>query len=418
MAEIVRMPKLGFDMAEGTLVRWIASEGDTVAKGNILAEIETDKATVEVESSFAGVVLRHLIEEGDIVPVNTAIAVIGEKGESGEFQEKVEQIGDIKDDDEATPSEVVEKEIQADEVIKNSDNGNLPYGVRASPLARRIAEDNNIDIREVIGSGPQGRIIKTDVEKLLSLQKKNFIEQRIEKVEKPRYPNEDKRIPLTKLRSIIGKRMVEATSNIPHFFVTYEYEMTALMEIRTRLNAIAENDTKISVNDFIVKGVALALVDFPNLNSTLDEDKGEVIQHGSINMGVAVAIENGLLTVVCQDANLKSIKQISKEVNEMVLRARDGKVRQDDIEGSTFTVSNLGMWGVEQFTAIINPPETAILALGAVKEVPFVSAGQIKSGLWMKATLSVDHRVSDGAEAAKFMQKLASYLEEPLHIIL
>ncbi len=221
---------------------------------------------------------------------------------------------------------------------------------------------------------------------------------------------------MSRLRGAVGRRMVEAKAPVPHFYVTHEYDMAAVMALRKQVNGLLGDEEKVSVNDFIVKAVALALRAFPNLNATFAKDK--IIQRGQVNIGVAVAVEGGLLTVVCKDADRKSIRQISSEVRTMAGRARAGKVKPDDIEGSTFSVSNLGMFDVEDFIAIINPPEAAILAVGSVREVPVVANGEIRPGTRMKATISVDHRVSDGAEAARFMQTLAPYLEEPMRLLL
>lgn len=440
MAEIVNMPKLGFDMAEGTLVRWVISEGESVSKGAVLAEIETDKATVEVESNHEGVVLRHLIEEGTPVPVGDPIAIVGEAGEEVDVEALVGEAGEPqeaeqKPEAERVPSEGTEAERAVPEaqepVPAEEGETQLPDGVRASPLARRIAEEEGIDLRRVNGSGPRGRIVKKDVEA--------FMEQRAAApaaapAEAPPSPAEkkaavplpaftplgppppDEEVPLTRLRAAIGRRMVESKQQVPHFYVTHEYDMAPILALRKQINAMLGEDEKLSVNDFIIKAAALTLRQFPNLNASLDGDK--VVRHGQVNVGVAVAVEGGLLTVVCRDADRKSLRQISAEVRTMVGRAREGKVRPDDIEGSTFSVSNMGMYDVESFVAIINPPEAAILAIGSAREVPVVKDGEIKPGLRMKITISVDHRVSDGAEAARYLQALEPYLQEPLRLML
>jgi len=416
MAEIVSMPKLGFDMAEGTLVRWVLAEGEAVSKGAILAEIETDKATVEVESNFGGMVLRHLVEAGTVVPVNTPIAVIGEAGEKVDVAVLAgEETPKAADKAEAKPVEVAPAPKPVETI---AEEGKLPGGVRATPLARRLAEEKGINLRNVAGSGPKGRIQREDVEAHLVTGVKALVPlfEAVPTVEGE--PREDQRIPLSKLRAIIGRRMAESTRQVPHFFVTHEYDMAAVMALRSEVNALLPEDEKTSVNDYIVKAVALALWEFPNLNATLDEGKGEVVRHGRINVGVAVAVENGLLTVVCRDTNLKTIRKISNEVRGMVDRAREGKVRPEDIEGSTLSVSNLGMFDVEHFTAIINPPEAAILAVGSVRQVAVVVDGELRPGTRMKATLSVDHRVSDGVEAARFLQAVAKYLEQPMLLVI
>jgi pyruvate dehydrogenase E2 component (dihydrolipoamide acetyltransferase) len=417
MAEMVIMPKLGFDMAEGTLVRWLVGEGERVEKGNVLAEIETDKATVEVESAYSGVVKRHLIAEGTVVPVNTPIAVIGEADEEIDLEALLGQEALPQG---ATPQVAVEEAAEERRAGEEVEGARLPGGVRASPLARRIAVELGVDLTKVKGSGPGGRIVKADIETYMKapagiaaapvIAPPPAMEEREERAEVY--------VPLSRLRQIIGRRMSESTRQVPHFFVTHEYEMTALMDLRSQVNALLPEEEKVSVNDFIIKAVALTLREFPNLNASLDEANDRIVQHGQINIGVAVALEEGLLTVVCRQADCKSIRQISAEVRGMVQRAREGKVRPEDIEGSTFTVSNLGMYDVEHFIAIINPPEAAILALGSVRQVAAVVEGEIRPTLRMKATISVDHRVSDGAEAARFLQRLSNYLEQPLRLMI
>lgn len=422
MADIVTMPKLGFDMAEGTLVRWVKAEGETVNKGEILAEIETDKATVEVESSFSGILHKQLVEQGAIVPVSTPIAVIAQPGE------KVEDIPGsapaVKEEKPTAPAE--EKSVQ----VAMSQAVVTPVGmVKISPLAKRIAAQNGIDPRSLQGSGPGGRIVKRDVEAALLSPQLTVptaapAQAAEPKVAAPPLPvwqsggavMEDQRIPVDKLRGIIGKRMVESKQNVPHFYVTHEIDMDAVMNLRKQINALLPDEQKLSVNDFIVKAVALALRQFPGINASLAGN--EIIRHGRANVGVAVAMDSGLITVVVKDADIKPLRLISAEVKDMVARARAGKVRPDDIEGSTFSISNLGMYDVDEFSAIINPPEAAILAVGSAKQVPVVKDGMIVVGTRMKATISADHRVTDGAEAAKFMQALALNLEEPMRLMI
>jgi pyruvate dehydrogenase E2 component (dihydrolipoamide acetyltransferase) len=307
----------------------------------------------------------------------------------------------------------------------------FPAGVKASPVARRMADEHGLDLKAINGSGPGGRIIKKDIEAFLEappITKPAAVSPEAEKapagpvmpapVFSPVGPSpEDKRIPLNRLRAAIGRRMVEAKQQLPHFYVTHEYDMQKVMAARKEANALLEGTgEKLSVNDFIIKAVALGLRAFPNLNASLQGN--EIVQHGQVNIGIAVAVEGGLLTVVCRDADRKSLRQISSEVRTMAGRARQGKVKPEDIEGSTFSISNLGMFEVEEFIAIINPPEAAILAVGSVVKVPVVENDEIVIGQRMKATISVDHRVSDGAEAAQFLQILKDYLEEPMRLLL
>lgn len=439
MSETISMPKLGFDMQEGVLVRWVKNEGENVSKGDVLAEIETDKATVEVESSASGVVRKLLVEPGAVVPVGDPIAVVGSA------DEKIEE----------TPTKVVEAPAekktdgQKGEEIKtepSTEGGRekadakaeqkpaapakpepapAPSGqaqapaqegpVKASPLARKIARDNNLDLARLQGTGPGGRVVRKDVESALAGGVQQAAPGRQPAAQPVAVSGEDETLPLTKLRQAIGRRMVESTTTVPHFFVTHEYKMDALMALRKQINEYLPENEKLSVNDFIVKAVALTLREFPNLNSSFAGDK--VIRHGAINVGIAVAVEGGLLTVVTRNTDQESLRVLSSETKRMAAGAREGKVRPNDIEGSTFSVSNLGMFDVENFSAIINPPEAGIIAIGSARQVPVVENGEIKIGWRMKATISVDHRVSDGAEAAQFMQKLAEFLETPVRML-
>ncbi len=437
MADVITMPKLGFDMAEGTLVRWVKAEGDQVEKGELLAEIETDKATVEVESMYTGTVRKHLVSENSVVPVNTPIAVVGEADEEIDFDALVGETGTEEEPaaqpeaDEATPAAEAQPAAEAP-----TGDANLPDGVKASPLARRIAEDEGISIQNVSGSGPGGRIMKKDVRAAIEAgpspetQPAQAPQAVPAKEAAPAGPPlaplagvavgetpADKRVPLTKLRQAIGRRMVDSKQNFPDFYVTHEYDMGPIMKMRKQANAMLQGSgEKLSVNDFLVKAVALALRRFPNLNAKLDGDA--VVQFGRINVGNAVAVDNGLLTVVCHDADRKTLRQISQEVRQKAGRVREGKIQPEDISDSTFSISNLGMFDVENFIAIINPPEAAILAVGSAQQVPVVVDGELAVGWRMKASITVDHRVSDGAEAAQFMQALADYIENPVSLML
>ncbi len=336
----------------------------------------------------------------------------------------------------AKPTAVAAPQTQASQAldVKPADEqapaGPLVAGeVKASPLARKMAIDAGLDLRGMRGSGPEGRIVKRDVEAALksppivtapvaTATLSTAPAQAPVKAVPLFVPGEvpaDQHIPLDRLRSAIGRRMVESKQQLPHFYITSEYDVAELLKTRVEINNFQPEDAKLSVNDFIIKAVALALRQFPNLNASLGEK--EIIRHGHVNVGVAVAVEGGLLTVVCKDADQKPLRQISAEIKEMVGRARLGKVRPDDIEGSTFSISNLGMFGVEHFAAIINPPEAAILAVGAARQIPVVVDGGVTVGSRMKATISADHRVTDGAEAAQFMQALGTFLEHPLRLL-
>lgn len=432
MAETVTMPKLGFDMAEGTLVRWVKAEGEAVQKGEVLAEIETDKATVEVESAFGGVVYRYLVRQGEVVPVGTPIAVIAAPGE------EVKDIPEAAAPGKETPAPEGAAEAPAKAAVEMPMPAEMKKGeeeeiLRASPLAKRMASEHDLDLAKIQGSGPGGRIVRRDVEKAIEMAQATPAPARpatpavgpaAEKEKAVALPlpgwssegaAQDEVVAIDRLRAAIGKRMVESRQQIPHFYVTHEYDFLPLKQLRQQVNALLPEEQKISVNDFIVKAVALALRRYPNLNASLAD--GKIVRHGSINIGVAVAVKGGLLTVVCRDADRKPLRLISSEVGQMVERARQGKVRPEDIEGSTFSISNLGMYNVEDFVAIINPPEAAILAVGSAKEVPVVVDGEVKVGMRIKATISADHRLSDGAEAAEFMLALEDYLQKPMALL-
>ena len=355
MAEVVMMPKLGFDMAEGILVRWIISEGESVEKGQVLAEIETDKATVEVEALVDGIIHKHLISEGAITPVGTPIAVIGAPGETVDIDALLSNLESPPPPE--TPEPAVEPTPSVVEppptVEAETGDGRFPGGVRASPLARKMAQELGLNLASIRGTGQGGRIVKRDVE--LASREGLAGPRAPEPGLLPALPpGETVRVPISKLRSTIGKRMAAAKQQAPHFYVTIDVDAGPVIALRAEANEMLPEDEKFSVNDFIVKAAALALRDFPNLNASLDGD--HIVRHGEINVGVAVAVEEGLLTVVCREADRKSLRMLSKEIREMVARTRQGKVRPDDIEGSTFTVSNLGMFGVDHFIAIINPP--------------------------------------------------------------
>jgi pyruvate dehydrogenase E2 component (dihydrolipoamide acetyltransferase) len=411
MAETISMPKLGFDMAEGLLVRWVRQVGENINKGDVLAEIETDKATVEVESSASGFVLQLIVDQGTMVPVNAPIAIVGSKGEVISNQELV--IGK-KNAEEKPAAQTPLKVDSVSQAVASADGA----PVKASPLAKKIARDQKVDLSHVQGTGPGGRIVRKDIEAALAGGTKD--QRPMTEAITPSSvfrPSSavDKAIPTTKLRQAIGRRLVESKTTIPHFYVTHEFKIDALMDMRKQVNAYLPDNEKVSVNDFVLKGVALSLRQFPNLNATL---KGtEIVQFGHVNIGVAVTVPGGLMTVVVKDTDQKTLRQISGEVKTMAARAREGKVKPEDVDGSTFSTSNLGMYDVEEFIAIINPPEAGILAISSAREVPVVENGQVKVGWRMKATISVDHRISDGAEAAQFMQTLAGFLENPVRML-
>jgi len=411
MAEVVKMPKLGFDMAEGTLVRWVVNEGEAIEQGQVLAEIETDKATVEVEASASGTVLKHVVETGTSVPVGTPIAVIGEPGEEVDLDALPQAEQQAAAPAEETPP-AAETPTQAEPApAAEGSQTQFPGGVKASPVARRVAEDEGVDLNRLQGSGPGGRIVKKDVEAALAHGAAPGTSPATAAA-----PRATERVPVSKLRAAIGKRMSAAKQQIPHFYVTTDVDARPVMNARAEINASLPEGEGLSVNDFIVRAAALALREFPNLNASLDGS--QIVRHGEINIGIAVAVEQGLLTVVARQADRKPLHTLSIEIRTLAGRAREGKVRPEDVEGSTFTVSNLGMFDVDHFVAIINPPEAAILAVGSVREVPLLEDGALVAGKRMRVTLSADHRVTDGAEAARWLQQFKRYFEQPLLMLI
>lgn len=427
MATVIIMPKLGFDMAEGLLVRWVKGEGETVEVGDVLAEIETDKATVEIEAEVGGVLLKHLAAENSSVPIGDPITVIGEAGEefdaksvevdaaetgaaeAGAEEASKLEVGAAMAEDAAIPEAAIPSPIAVAETSSNGD-GQLPAGVRASPVARRLAAERGVELGVLSGSGPQGRIVKRDVEAAVPAGAGTAAPFQAAVA-----PAETVRVPVSKLREVIGRRMSAAKQQLPHFYVTSDLDAAPMMDLRRQLNSRMPDDSKFSVNDFLIKAAAMALREFPNINASLDG--GEIVRHGHINIGVAVALDEGLMTVVTKDVDGKPIRQLSTELRELVARARSGRVRQGDIEGSTFTVSNLGMFEVDHFIAIINPPEAAIMAVGSVRDEAVVVNGQVVPGQRLQVTLSADHRVTDGAEVARWLQVFRQYVENPVYTL-
>jgi pyruvate dehydrogenase E2 component (dihydrolipoamide acetyltransferase) len=404
------MPKLGFDMKEGTLVRRLKEVGDPVAKGEIIAEIETDKATVELEAYIGGVVKGWVVEVGKPVLVGSPMLVIAEPGETVDVAALTGAQPAGASAPPATPS--------AAPAPAAASPAGPAARVTASPVARKMAAEAGVDLAGVAGTGPNGRIVKRDVEAALKAAPPAAAYPAPRPVPAPApvaAAAEDQIVPLTKLRTIIARRMAESTQTVPAIYLTIAVDMAAAMALRKQVNALLPDERKVSVNDLVVKATALALRQFPNLNSSFAGDK--IVRKGRINVGIAVAVEAGLLTIVTQDTDLKPLAQLAAEVKPMVARAREGKVQPADIDGSTFTVSNLGMYDIEHFTAIINLPEAGILAVGAVQEVPVVKDGGLVPGTRLKMTCAADHRITDGAEVAQFLQAIKKALEEPLRLL-
>jgi pyruvate dehydrogenase E2 component (dihydrolipoamide acetyltransferase) len=409
-------------MEEGVIVGWLKKEGDQVEPGDILAEVETDKATMELENYHEGYLLYIGVKEGP-VPVNGILAVIGDKGE--DFKAALAEAEDQPADNGEPSSNGVGKENkvdslpaqQPDEQIELSRDSNVSVGesttderIKASPLAKKMAQERGISIQEVKGSGDHGRIIKQDILDF----KTTGTEAGTPTSPALTSSTENREIPVSQMRKIIARRLSESKFTAPHFYVTVEINMDEAIKVRNQLNQSAP--PKISFNDIIIRAVGSALRKHPAVNSSWLGDKIRI--NGDINIGVAVAVPEGLLVPVIKYADQKSFSQINEEVKQLAELARAKKLQPEQMQGNTFTISNLGMFDVDEFTAIINPPDACILAIGSILEKPMVKDGNIVVGNSMKVTLSSDHRVVDGATAAQFLQTLRGLLESPVRMLL
>jgi pyruvate dehydrogenase E2 component (dihydrolipoamide acetyltransferase) len=404
MAEIVKMPKLSDTMTEGVVSKWHKKVGDPVKTGDLLADIDTDKATMEFESFQDGVLLHIGVQEGKAAPVDSILAILGKAGEdisvlltATPTTQKAEPKEESKPKTEAAP---LASSAPTTVAATASNDGRL----KASPLAKKIAEDKGIDISKVKGSGDDGRIVKKDIENFKSTTSITTANIGVES-----YTEE----PISQMRKTIARRLAESKFTAPHFYLGIEVIMDKAMEAREAINKIA--DVKVSFNDIVIKASAAALRKNPKINSSWLGEKIRYNQH--INIGVAMAVEDGLLVPVVRFADNKSLSQISAEVKVYGQKAKDKKLQPTDWEGNTFTISNLGMFGIDEFTAIINPPDVCILAVGGIKQTAIVKDGKIEIGNVMKLTLSCDHRVVDGATGAAFLQTLKAYLENPVTIL-
>ncbi len=420
MAEIVRMPKLSDTMTEGVVAKWNKKVGDAVKSGDILAEIETDKATMEFESFLDGTLLHIGVQQGQTAPVDSLLAIFGKPGEdiskllaeSASAAPKAETATAPKAEEpkaEAPKPEAPKEAAKpaaapapapvraaAPVAAPAQSNGR----VKASPLAKHLAEEKGIDIGRVRGSGPDGRITKADVEGFTA-GGIAFAGPQVERFTE---------VPVSQMRKTIAKRLAESMFTAPHFYLTIELDMSRAMQVREAINASIAPD-KISFNDMVIKAVAISLKQHPKVNSSWLGDRIRFNEH--VHIGVAVAVEEGLLVPVVRFADGKPLRAIGAEVKDLAKRAKDKKLQPADWEGNTFTISNLGMFGIEEFTAIINPPDACILAIGGIMEKPVVKNGQIVPGHTMKVTLSCDHRVVDGATGAAFLNTFKQMLEEP-----
>jgi pyruvate dehydrogenase E2 component (dihydrolipoamide acetyltransferase) len=448
MAEVI-MPKMGDAMEEGTLLKWLKNAGDEVAEGDPIAEIETDKVTLEIEASEAGFLTNTLVAEGDTVPIGTAVATIGTEDEVGQSPDgaatgtdtppevktegQEEAPGEAAHGAEETEAEPQEPDLERAAPRGEQETEPRPVEraegerLRASPLVKRLAGEHDIDLSQVNGSGPGGRIVKADIAAYVSGEQeppRARAEAAPAAAPAPRQapasapaPAEGTTVEISRMKQRTGERMAQSKQEIPHFYVSTSVEMSAALEFRKQANAaFEESGGKVSVNDLVIKAAALALVDNPNVNRSYVN--GQLVQHDAIDINMAVAVDGGLIAPFVPRADQKSLGAISRLARDLGRRAREGGLRPEEYQGGTFTISNLGMFDVDEFIAVINPPQAAILAVASVRETPVVRDGEIVVGNTMQITLAADHRALDGAEVAHFLQSVKRYLEHPMLLAL
>ena len=413
---------MGYDMKEGTLVRWLKAEGEEVSIGEAVAEIETDKAVVEFESTEAGILHKLLVVEGDVVPVGQAVALVGAAGE------------EVSIDSEVAPSDSlpsVEEEQEIDEPTPAVDTGpsDVPaqepptnlQEVRASPIARRLAAERGVELSQVKGTGPGGRITKKDVLSVEPSQAPTEVPVISSSIESPAPASPvsvaDEVVPLTRMRAQIARVTTRSKTEIPHFYVTTQIDMSDAMALRRQINDNLKDDgVRVSVNDLIIKACVNTLKKYPKLNAYFSEEGIEL--HSAINVGIAIAEEDGLTMPAILDCGSKSLAQIAAASDDLIQRTQSGTLQPDEYTGGTFSISNMGMFEVTSFAAIIQPPQSAVLAVGTVQKIPVIRDDQVTVSEVMNATLSVDHRVSDGAEGARFIVEVKNQLENPLKLVM
>jgi pyruvate dehydrogenase E2 component (dihydrolipoamide acetyltransferase) len=441
----VIMPKMGDAMEEGTLLKWLKSEGEEVSEGDAIAEIETDKVTMELEAEDAGTLAQLIADEGQDIPVGGAIAFIQGEGEEvperseggAEAEEEAEEGGDEAGGGTQATATETEAPEEEEETGGQEADGRADGHFRASPIVRRLANENDLDLSKIDGSGPAGRIVERDVRAAMESGTAQRTEEdgAQEDVSAPEQPQQEQaemhgfqpaRLPEptdepgtqlvepTRMMKVIGERMTEAKQHVPHFYATVEVRMDAAMALRKQLNEQLEDEgIKLSVNDFVMKACAVALRSYPNLNALYTTRGVEL--HEKVDMAMAVALDQGLITPVIRDIGSKGLAAISQESKDLATRARDGKLQPDEYQGGTITVSNMGMFGIESFTAIINPPQAAIIAVSSIARRPdYDENGEIVPASMMKLTLSADHRIANGRDGALYMSEVKKTLENPV----
>tara|TARA_Y100000748_G_scaffold303355_1_gene308189 strand:- start:718 stop:2004 length:1287 start_codon:yes stop_codon:yes gene_type:complete len=427
MATELRMPQMGYDMEEGTVVKWLVQEGETVKRNEPIAEIETDKAVVEFETETEGTILKILASEGSVIPVGQTIVVVGSEGEEFTITEPLQ----VTEDSDTPVTENVEISNKIPEMPENNVATNpeiTPSSIIASPIARKLAEDMGIPLSKIQGSGPNGRITKTDVENFQDSDDEQVSETISTTPETTQAPAEvspvksssnnsssDKQ-PLSRMRQQIARVTVKSKSEKPHFYVSAEIDMTRAMALRKQINEqLSPEGVKITVNDLIVKASIETLKKFPKFNAYYQEDG--IVYNDSINIAIAISDDEGLIVPAILDCGDKSLRQISQMVKDLAQRSSNGTLSPQEYTGGTFAISNLGMYDVTSFVAIIHPPQSAVLAVGTVTEKPVVKDGEIVIAQTMVGTISADHRIVDGAEGAEFLVAVKSLLENPMSMV-
>jgi pyruvate dehydrogenase E2 component (dihydrolipoamide acetyltransferase) len=420
VAEIIAMPDLGFEAGEGELSVWLKSVGDEIQAGEPIAEFESDKVTLEVEAPVAGVLLELLIQPGQSASAGAPIARVGEAHELSSppspAPTQEPSPPPVAPPEAETPSDPLPAAPPEKQPARHLSREPIENGVLATPIALRMAREHNLDLRRVAGSGPGGRILRGDVENLLAQARPDAIADVDHRSPAASDKSRATGTAASPLRRTIARRMSLSKQTIPHFYITSSVTMDEALALRRQINDALPADEQVTVNDLVMKATALALRDFPNLNASYVDDRIEI--HADINIGAAVAVEGGVLTVVNRQTDRRNIDEIARANRAMIARARAGKVRPEDVSGSTFTISNLGGYDTDHFAAIINPPQAAILGVATARETAVVEEGQVVVRTVMQITISADHRVTDGAECALFLQRVKELLETPIKLLL
>ena len=414
MAQIINMPRLSDTMEEGVVAKWLINIGDDVKEGDIIAEIETDKATMEFESFYDGTLLHIGINEGETAAVDTLLAIIGDKG--ADFQSAIENLDNEENKTEDSDyNKSSEKEIDDKQTEKDLNLEISNQRILASPLAKKMAKEKNIDLKSVKGSGDNGRITKNDIENHIPVVNepivKNLTEKKNVSIISGNESFED--IENSQMRKAIARRLKESKFTAPHYYLNVEFNMDNAIAFRKQYNTIP--DTKISFNDIVIKACAIALKQHPRVNSQWFEDKMRLNHH--VHVGVAIGVPDGLVVPVVKFANEKSLTEIGFEIKDYAKKSKEKKLKPDEMEGSTFTVSNLGMFGIQEFTSIINQPNSAILSVGSIVEKPVIKEDKVQIGNTMKLTLACDHRTVDGVTGSLFLETLKGYIENPVTML-